>query len=286
MSVVACRVDRLTTQKYKKRKGHDMREQEPAHADRKRRGLNAVIIPTPSAKQALKMINQIKTGAKARQKFDSARNTLIFDGILFFEYAAQPVVKELTRWELIRRIKQSIYDVCKFHRGILVGLTIHLDESAPHAHFQILGAGQDGRILRIGPSDCKMRQDIAARAWADLGLTRGKPKKQRIADGDDWSQIIHESVRKLHKTLPQEIADMQARNGALEADYAERYAAYVAEIQELLTLRERAQQEYVDTLNRLGIAKELLALEDAKDECKFGQKNNPSPAKGYSKLVG
>jgi len=197
MSIVACRVDRLTTQKYKKRKGHDMREQEPAHADRKRLNLNAVIIPTPSAKQALKMVNQIKTGVKARQKFNSARNTLIFDGILFFEYEAQAVVNALSRQELIRRMKQSIYDVCKFHRGILVGFTIHLDESAPHAHFQILGAGQDGRILRIGPADCKIRQDVAAEAWADLGLTRGKPKKQRIADGDDWSRIIHDRVRAL-----------------------------------------------------------------------------------------
>jgi len=261
MGTVACRVDRLTTQEYKKRKGHDMREQQPAHAGRERLKLNAVLIPTPSAKQALKAINQIKAGLKARQKFNSARNTLIFDGILFFEYAAQAVVKELTRWELIRRIKQSVYDVCKFHRGILVGLTIHLDESAPHAHFQILGAGQDGRILRIGPRDCKMRQDVAARAWADLGLKRGKPKKQRIEDGDDWSKIIHERVRELHERLPRELAKLRAERAALEADYEDRRAFYEGEIQKQEDLLAKLQGKYEDTLKRLGVAEEILASE-------------------------
>jgi hypothetical protein len=261
MGTVACRVDRLTTQEYKKRKGHDMREQQPAHADRERLKLNAVLIPTPSAKQALKAINQIKAGVKARQKFDSARNTLIFDGILFFEYEAQAVVKKLDRWELIRRIKQSVYDVCKLHRGILVGLTIHLDESAPHAHFQILGAGQDGRILRIGPSDCKMRQDVAARAWADLGLTRGKPKKLRIADGDDLSKIIHESVRELHERLPRELARLRAKRVALEAEYEERRAFFKEEIQKQEDLLNKLQEKYEDTLNSLDVAKEVLASE-------------------------
>ena len=276
MSTVGCRVKPVKLQGFKRRKSHDVREQIPNHADPNRLHLNEVIIPAPSAKKAHEMIVKIKSEAKARQKFNSARNTLVFDGLLFFDYEAQAIVKALDTAEFIRRVKEAVYAVCQYHRGILIGLAIHMDESAPHAHFQLLGVGPDGRILRIGPKECKARQDVVARPWADLGIKRGKPKKQRIADGDSWSKIINMSVKELHKTLPEQLARLRAKKVMLEDDYAERNAHYRTEIQKQGELLVQRWQEYREILERLGVANEVLGAEKGR----FLTGNAQTPEKG------
>lgn len=253
MNTISCSMKALRFDEYKKRKGHDLREQKkmPRNIDPAKICLNTVVIPTPSAKDALLLVNKIKAETRARQRFNPARNNLVHDGILSFSHGAQQIVHALSPEEQLRRILQSVNDVCELHRGRLIGLTVHRDEYALHIHFQILAAGEDGRLLRIGPRDCMRRQDVAAMAWNDLGITRGKAKKQRIADGESWRKTNKRNLAQLHEELPREIAELEAQKAALtqERDWL---------FQEV----QRLQMERTAILEKLEIAQEVFASEE------------------------
>ena len=253
MKTICCSMKPLKFDQYKRRKAHDMREQKktPRNIDPARICRNTVVIPTPSAKEVLVLVNKIKAEAGARQRFNPGRNNLVHDGILSFSHDAQKIIHALSEKEQLRRIMQSIKDVCELHRGRLIGLTIHRDEYALHVHFQILAAGDDGRLLRIGPRDCMRRQDVAARAWNDLGITRGKSKKDRIADGESWRETNKMSVARLHEDLPRELAELEAQKAELTQENERLF-------QEAL----RLQIAYAKILERLGVANEVLAAEE------------------------
>lgn len=273
MKTISCSMKPLKFHQYKRRKGHDMREQKqvPGNIDQTKTCHNTVVIPTPTAKEALEMMRQVKGAANARQRFDPARNNLVYDGILSFSHEAQGVVHALDVQEQVRRIVESIREVCKLHKGRLIGLTIHRDEYAIHAHFQVLAAGEDGRMLRIGPRDCRQRQDVAVRAWGDLGIARGKPKRQRIENRDLWSKIIKRSVRQLHEDLPREIAHMETQNAALREEN-ERLTQEVW----------RVHVQYQDILKHLGVAQEVLAAEEGILIDQNTNEDEPRPTMGHT----
>ena len=253
MKTISCGMKALRFDQYKRRKAHDMREQKktPRNIDPARVCRNTVVIPTPSAKEALELVNKIKAEAGARQRFNPGRNNLVHDGILSFSHDAQKIINALPEKEQLRRIMQSVKDVCELHRGRLIGLTIHRDEYALHVHFQILSAGNDGRLLRIGPRDCRRRQDIAARAWNDLGITRGKSKRDRIADGESWRETTKMSVAQMHEELPRQLAELEAQRAELVQEKEWLF-------QEVL----RLQLEHAKILERLGVAQEVFASEE------------------------
>jgi len=253
MKTISCSMKPLKFDQYKRRKGHDMREQKqtPRNVDPARICHNTVVIPTPSAKEALELLNKVKAEAGARQRFNPGRNNLVHDGILSFSRNAQKIVHALPAKEQRRRILQSINDVCNLHQGRLIGLTIHRDEHALHVHFQILAAGDDGRLLRIGPRDCIRRQDVAARAWENLGITRGKPKRKRIEDGEAWRETNKMSVAQLHEELPRELAELESQRAALSQ-----------EKEWLFQEVTRLQLEHAKILERLGVARDVFAAEE------------------------
>lgn len=49
-------------------------------------------------------------------------------------------------------------------------------------------------------------QDITALYFRDLGFERGKPKEERLAEGEPYWKIISRDVKTLHEDLPKEIA--------------------------------------------------------------------------------
>lgn len=253
MKTISCRMEPKKFGNYKGRKGHDMRQKGrvPGYVDSAKVDHNSVIIATPSSVQALEMMNDAKDAAGARQKFNKDKNTLLYDGLLSFSYAARSIVHNLSREEQDRRALQSVQSVCDLHGGRLIGLTIHRDETTIHVHFQMLAVGKDGRLLRISREECSRRQDVAAQAWADLGITRGKEKALRIAEGESYAQTIHRSVRELHEDLPRELAELKEAN----KNFREENAKLIGELEAL-------KREYAELLGRLGIAKEILQAEE------------------------
>lgn len=252
MKAVSCRMQPKKFGSYRGRKGHDLREKGrvPEYVNSEACSENSIVIPTPTSTQALQMMNEAKKAVGARQKFNKDRNTLIYDGILSFSIEARDTVHRLSREEQDRRALQSAKDVCSLHGGKLVGLVVHRDETTLHIHFQMLAVGSNGNLLRISREECKRRQDVAAQAWSDLGISRGKEKALRIAEGDSFSKIIHRSVRELHEDLPRELAELQAENERLQ----EANLQLSAELS-------RLTEEYKAIVNQLGIAKDTLKSE-------------------------
>ena len=101
------------------------------------------------------------------------------------------------------------------------GLVVHCDESAPHAHFQLLGVTHDGHPVSRTAKAGALRdlQTIAAEVMARHapGIERGTPKALRLAAGEDYADVVNRSVKELHADLPAEIAALEARAEAARA---------------------------------------------------------------------
>jgi len=214
---ISVRVEPVSGRKAGGQRRHDLRDPAhiPSYVDRDRTADNSILIdpPDPATVRA-----DIEAGRKAagQQRLRADARTVV-RGVITFGAEAQPTITALTREQqdaLYHRIAASI---SKETGHQLSGLVVHRDESAPHAHFALRGYRRDeqGREQpwRHGREMMQRLQDVAAQEVAHLGIERGTPKAQRLARGDDLSQVIHRSVRELHRDLP---AEREARQRELE----------------------------------------------------------------------
>tara|TARA_R110000851_G_scaffold35316_1_gene92954 strand:- start:369 stop:1124 length:756 start_codon:yes stop_codon:yes gene_type:complete len=114
----------------------------------------------------------------------------------------------------------------------------------------------DGQPLSmvIKPADTRALQDTAAAAWEDLGITRGKPKAERIADGEPVSAWRHRTVKQLHEDLPREIEDLQAQRDRLAAQLHK-------DTQRAESAREKLDQASADAKKAEQLRKRLATYE-------------------------
>jgi len=142
------------------------------------------------------------------------------NGIITFGTEAQPIIESLSKDEQNQLFQETANRIANRLNTDLTGLVVHRDEAAIHAHFQMLAVNKDGLPLSkvIDRKTAKELQDIAGQVYAAHGITRGTPKAERLARGDDLSKIVHRSVAELHRDLPTEI---EAKRKALEAQRLE-----------------------------------------------------------------
>jgi tetrahydromethanopterin S-methyltransferase subunit G len=128
-------------------------------------------------------------------------------GIITFGKEAQPHIEKLSVDEQNELFLESAQEIAKKLGTSLDGLSVHRDESAVHAHFQMTGYGLDGSPLskKIDIKMCSVLQDIGAKPFQKIGISRGERIGDRISRGDDYSKTIHRSVRELHSDLPKEL---------------------------------------------------------------------------------
>lgn len=188
---------------------HDLRNPSatPDYVDASRSSLNSVLIEPPSVEDVRAEIaaNRLAAGQKKLQA--DARTTIA--GIITFGTDAQPIIEKLSKTaqdELFGRLAQRVAAAAS---RPLLGLVVHRDESAIHAHFTLRGYQlKDGREIapRFTPSDLKRLQDVVAIEVAHMGIQRGTPKNQRIERGESRAQTVHRTVAELHSDLPKERA--------------------------------------------------------------------------------
>jgi hypothetical protein len=152
-----------------------------------------------------------------RQRYDE-NGVVAYRGIVTFGKDAQQVIKTLPPEELERRVRESVTGAADAVKTSAFGFRLHLDESAPHAHFYWLATSEEGRKINPDKTDCRRIQTLAAEPFKDLGLTRGKSKELWIEEGADPSKYVNESVAELHERLP---ADLAAARQAVEDARAE-----------------------------------------------------------------
>jgi hypothetical protein len=205
---------------------HDLRnpKKTPDYVDQSKKHLNSVIIKTPRPSTIRDEIaaNRLAAG---QQKLRADASTTIA-GIITFGTEAQATIQNLPKHAQDDLFKKVATRVARESKRDLLGLVVHRDESAIHAHFTLRGYRlENGReqAPRLTPTDLKRLQDVVAEEVRHLGIERGTPKAERLERGDDLSKIIHRSVAKLNADLPREI-------GALSEKY-EHYVVLLAKIE-------------------------------------------------------
>ena len=148
---------------------------------------------------------------------------IALEGILTFGTDSQPIIERLPYDEQERRYRAAAEAIAEQLGTDVAGLVIHRDESAPHCHFTLHGYSPDGMpaASRLNKGQLSKVQDVAAQAFGDLGIERGKRIGARIADGEDPSAYINKSVAELHRDLPAEVEAARQKAGA-EREKAEK----------------------------------------------------------------
>jgi predicted nucleic acid-binding Zn-ribbon protein len=133
----------------------------------------------------------------------------------------------------------------------LLALMAHRDETAPHAHGQMLAVNKFGvPVSKVAtPTVMSELQDMVHQiALKYLSMCeRGTKKADRIARGDDPSKIYNRSVKQLHTDLPKEIEAKQAELDAIASQIP------------TLTARVTEMQGRVDKLENEEKQRELTA---------------------------
>ena len=145
-------------------------------------------------------------------------------GIITFGHKAQPIFERLPA-EAQDQAYREVAEAAASRLGTtLTGLVVHCDESAPHAHFQLVGYCLDGtpvsQVAKRGPlRDC---QTLAAEIMGRHapGIERGFSKADRLRGGDSPADVVHRSVAELHDRLPEEIVTLRAQVAGLENERA------------------------------------------------------------------
>jgi len=186
-------------------KRHDAREgKQPGYIDAERAHTNSIIIKPKTGNQLHKICEELRfeNGAKRKMKSTSHVST---GGIITFGIEAQEIINKMS----VQTQDKVFSDVAKKIAGEfnndLTGLTVHRDESAIHAHFQMPAINKNGKPNTKLHIDYSHVQDIAGECVKAYNISRGVKKSERIAKGEPDHKHIHMSVRQLHDKLPEQI---------------------------------------------------------------------------------
>lgn len=163
----------------------------------------------------------------------------------------------------------------------VTGLSVHMDESAIHAHFQMPAVSKYGTpvskiaVKKVLNEVQSIAAEIASRY--DSRIERGTPRLQREKAGATRSQTINRQVRQLHEDLPAEIAELQAKADRELARYeknkrlADRAAAKAdaddARAEKARKNQATYERRAADAQAKLdGMQKELARLQSIQDE--------------------
>lgn len=218
---ISIRIQPRTGRQAGGQRRHDLRD--PAHmpdyVDQTRTGQNSVIIEPPDPETVRAEIAWHRLAAGQQKLRADARTTIA--GIITFGKEAQPIVEGLPNEGQDALFQRVAERVAKETDRPLLGLVVHRDESAVHAHFTLRGYKlENGKEVapRLSRTDLQRIQDAAAQEVAHLGIERGVSRAIREARGDDMAKVVHRSVKELHEALPREIEALQAHKFAIEQE--------------------------------------------------------------------
>lgn len=200
---VSVRVAHLSAGKAKGQRHHDTRHRTPGYVDQERTHENSQLVaqPTEAKLRAMCEERRAQRGMKRQMKSNAA---ILTSGIITFGKNAQQIIRDLPPVLQNSLYKATAEAIAKELNTDLVSLTVHRDESAPHAHFGLLAVDRNGKPLSK-TLDPKRLQDLAGEVYKTLGIQRGTPKAERLAKGEDMAKVVHRSVAELHRDLPAEL---------------------------------------------------------------------------------
>ena len=204
---------------------HDQRiGKQPAYVDAERAHLNEALyrsegwarVPGSTIKEdtgrAHKLMEASRKEMEARAKRKTKVGKYWRTAIITFSHDAQKVLAEKETTPHAQALA-AFTEFAEAHGAKLLTVDFHGDETAPHYHATFEGINEKGYALRFDRESLSQEQDHIARHFGDLGLTRGKKRVDRIADGEDPSKWNHRNVRELHQ---QHMADNEAELAELQ----------------------------------------------------------------------
>lgn len=214
---VSVRVQPVSVRSAGGQRAHDLRHRVPGYVDRSKLDSNSIVLASPPAAEIRDEIAAARSAAGQQKLRQDAR--VAISGVITWSHEAQAIVNVLDarRQDLLHlRIAEAI-ERTTGHK--LLGLVVHRDESAIHAHFTLRGYRTDesGREhpARFKPADLTRLQDVAGAVVGGLGITRGVPKAQRVAAGEPLKKTRHRNVWKLHQDLEEDAREALAEARAL-----------------------------------------------------------------------
>jgi len=210
MNSISTRIFFYNKNKTTNQAKHDLRLKIPSYVNQTKTHENSVLIAAKNGKEMFKMCNELRAQRNCKIAIRSDINVSIA-GILTFSKEAQKIINKLDKKTQNELILSSIKEISNFMNAEITGIAIHRDETAIHCHYQICSYDKQGypisNTLKMG--DYSKLQDIAAGAFLDYGIGRGKPKKERILNGEDPATYIHMSVKELHEILPDRLKELR-----------------------------------------------------------------------------
>jgi paraquat-inducible protein B len=257
---VSVRIAHLDSSKAKGQRHHDTRKRCPEYVDKERTEKNSTIVDPMMEAELRKQCEERRAqrSTKRAMKSNAAVATV---GIITFGKGAQKIIEKLPIDEQNRLFSETAKRIAERLDTDLTGLIVHRDESAIHAHFQMLAVAKDGRpISQIVKRDlAKELQDIAGQVYESYGIYRGTPKAERIARGEDASKTTHRSVKQLYEDMPKELAAFDKKIDEAEKELMFNYEK-IKEQEDKIKKNERLIQE------------QLKKLEEGKVELEKAQK--------------
>lgn len=205
------RIEALSQGKAAGQLRHDLRRgRQPGYVDPERSADNRILIPPPTAAELRRRT------VERRQRLGPSRAlrsnaAIAARGIITFGTSAQALLAAQPS-ETQDAVYRAVAGAIGRRYGVeVLGLVVHADEAAPHAHVVWDCRTESGRPLSKEISGSEI-QDLAAQAAAELvpGIERGVPKLQRIEAGEPTANWVNRSVRELHRDLPAELEAIEA----------------------------------------------------------------------------
>lgn len=204
---------------------HDQRiGKQPEYVNAERTHLNEALyraegwdrVPGSTVKEdtvrAHKLMEASRKEMEARAKRKTKVGKYWRTAIITFSHDAQKVLAEMEITPHAQALA-AFTEFAEAHGAKLLTVDFHGDETAPHYHATFEGINEKGYAVRFDRETLGQEQDHIARHFGDLGLTRGKKRVDRIADGEDPSKWNHRNVRELHQ---QHMADNEAELAELQ----------------------------------------------------------------------
>lgn len=228
-------------------RGHDLRKGKlPGYVDPDRLDLNRVLIPYPRVCEVRDICKE-RRSQRETERAMSRTVSIAMTGIITFGSEAAVMFNRLSPGQQDAAFRDLVHATADRLNTSVSGLTVHLDETTIHAHFELVGYTHDGHPLSQStrPGIFSELQDLTAEIMGRhcSGIERGRRYGERLAKGAEFREVLHRSVKQLHHDLPHDLAEAAAEVAAgrelvqrLEGDAAALKARVAAAKDELAAL--------------------------------------------------
>lgn len=211
---VQVRIDGGSASQAGHQRAHDLRiGPQPDYVDATRSHLNRVLIE-PQKTAGLREICETRRSQRQTQRAMKSNAAICVSGIITFGHEAHPIFAALSPEKQDEAYREVAEAVASRIGTTVSGLVAHRDEAAHHAHFQCPGFTLDGKPVSQVAKREALRdiQTLAAQIMSRYapGIERGKSRRQRIAEGEDYAATVHKTAADMRDRLPAEHKAMEA----------------------------------------------------------------------------